>query len=104
MNYFLETYHLNNILTFSYTTSVPDKCTLEIILVLTEFNYKSKCKKDSESTFLKKGGFIMKTFLGFTTGLFSGTLIGMGFMSILLIAYEELRDCADTVANGIYDT
>ena len=35
--------------------------TLEIILVLTEFNYKSKCKKDSESTFLKKGGFIMKS-------------------------------------------
>lgn len=46
----------------------------------------------------------MKTFLGFTTGLFSGTLIGMGFMSILLIAYEELRDCAETVANGINNT
>ena len=46
----------------------------------------------------------MKTFLGFTTGLFSGTLIGMAFMSILLVASEELRDFIDTVANGINDT
>ena len=46
----------------------------------------------------------MKTFLGFTTGLFSGTLIGMVFMSILLLENEDLRDYVDTVANGIYDT
>lgn len=46
----------------------------------------------------------MKTFLGFTTGLFSGTMVGMVLMSILLLASEDLRDFADTVANGIYDT
>lgn len=46
----------------------------------------------------------MKTFLGFTTGLFSGTLIGMGFMSILLLASEDLRDYVDTVANDINNT
>ena len=45
----------------------------------------------------------MKTFLGFTTGLFSGTIIGVMFMSILLIADEDLRDSVDTVANGIYN-
>ena len=46
----------------------------------------------------------MKTFLGFTTGLFSGTIVGMVFMSILLLANEDLRDYVDTVANGIDDT
>lgn len=46
----------------------------------------------------------MKTFLGFTTGLFSGTIIGVMFMSILLIASEDLRDYVDTVANGIDNT
>lgn len=45
----------------------------------------------------------MKTFLGFTTGLFSGTMVGMVFMSILLLASKDLRDFADTVANGIDD-
>ena len=45
----------------------------------------------------------MKTFLGFTTGLFSGTIVGMVFMSIVLLASEDLRDFADTVANGIDD-
>ena len=45
----------------------------------------------------------MKTFLGFTTGLFSGTLIGMGFMSILLLASKDLRDYVDTVADNIDD-
>ena len=45
----------------------------------------------------------MKTFLGFTTGLFSGTIIGMVLMSALLVANEDLRDFADTVANGIDD-
>lgn len=43
----------------------------------------------------------MKTFLGFTTGLLSGTIIGVVFMSVLLIANEDLRDYVDTVANGI---
>ena len=43
----------------------------------------------------------MKTFLGFTTGLLSGTIIGMVFMSVLLVADEDLRDFADTVANSI---
>ena len=46
----------------------------------------------------------MKTFLGFTTGLLSGTFVGMLFMAMLLVADEDLRDFADTVANGIYDT
>ena len=46
----------------------------------------------------------MKTFLGFTTGLFSGTFIGMVLMSILLLAREDLRDYVDTVANSIDDT
>ena len=43
----------------------------------------------------------MKTFFGFTTGLFSGTIIGVLFMAILLVANEDLRDYVDTVANGI---
>lgn len=46
----------------------------------------------------------MKTFLGFTTGLFSGTIIGTLFMSAMLLASEDLRDFAETVANGINDT
>ena len=46
----------------------------------------------------------MKTFLGFTTGLFSGTMVGMVFMSILLLASEDLRDYVDTVANDINNT
>lgn len=46
----------------------------------------------------------MKTFLGFTSGLLSGTIIGMVFMSALLIASEDLRDYVDTVANGIDNT
>ena len=46
----------------------------------------------------------MKTFLGFTTGLFGGTMVGMVIMSILLLASEDLRDYVDTVANGIHDT
>lgn len=45
----------------------------------------------------------MKTFLGFTTGLLGGTMVGMVFMSILLIASKNLRDYVDTVANGIDD-
>ena len=45
----------------------------------------------------------MKTFLGFTTGLLSGTIIGMVFMSVLLVTSEDLRDFADTVANDIDD-
>ena len=46
----------------------------------------------------------MKTFLGFTTGLFSGTMVGMVIMSILLLASEDLRDYVDIVANGINNT
>ena len=46
----------------------------------------------------------MKTFLGFTTGLLSGTVIGMVFMSILLLASKDLRDYVDTVADNIDDT
>lgn len=46
----------------------------------------------------------MKTFLGFTTGLFSGTMVGMVLMSILLLASEDLRDYVDTVANDINNT
>lgn len=46
----------------------------------------------------------MKTFLGFTTGLFSGTMVGMVFMSILLLASEDFRDYVDTVANDINNT
>ena len=45
----------------------------------------------------------MKTFLGFTTGLFGGTMAGMVFMSILLLASKDLRDYVDIVANGIDD-
>ena len=46
----------------------------------------------------------MKTFLGFTTGLFSGTIVGILFMSIMLVENEDLRDFVDTVANGTYNT
>ncbi len=46
----------------------------------------------------------MKTFLGFTTGLLSGTIVGVLFMSIMLAESEELRDFIDTVANDIYNT
>ena len=45
----------------------------------------------------------MKTFLGFTTGLLSGTMIGMVFMSILLLASKDLREYVDTVADNIDD-
>ena len=45
----------------------------------------------------------MKTFLGFTTGLFSGTMVGIVFMLIFLLASKDLRDFVDTVANGIDD-
>ena len=43
----------------------------------------------------------MKTFLGFTTGLFSGTLIGALLMATAIVANEDLREFANTVANGI---
>ena len=46
----------------------------------------------------------MKTFLGFTTGLFSGTLIGMAFMSILLIASEDFRNFVNVIVNDTGDT
>ena len=41
----------------------------------------------------------MKTFLGFTTGLFSGTLIGMMLMSTLFFAVEDFRDYMNGLAN-----
>ena len=46
----------------------------------------------------------MKTFLGFTTGLLSGTLIGMLFMAAEIVTNEDLREFANTVADGIDDT
>lgn len=46
----------------------------------------------------------MKTFLGFTTGLLSGTFIGALLMATMIVANEDLRDFVDTVANGIDDT
>lgn len=46
----------------------------------------------------------MKTFLGFTTGLFSGTIVGVLFTAAMLLVNEDLRDYVDTVANGINDT
>lgn len=46
----------------------------------------------------------MKTFLGFTTGLFSGTIIGVLFTAAKLLVNEDLRDFVDDVANSIYDT
>ena len=42
----------------------------------------------------------MKTFLGFTTGLFSGVFAGIVFTAILLIESEEFRDYVNTVANN----
>lgn len=46
----------------------------------------------------------MKTFLGFTTGLLSGTFIGALLMAIEIVASEDLREFANTVADGIDDT
>lgn len=46
----------------------------------------------------------MKTFLGFTTGLFSGTFIGMLLMATGIVASEDLREFANTLADGINNT
>ena len=46
----------------------------------------------------------MKTFLGFTTGLFSGTLIGIMLMSALFYTTEEFRDYMNSLANDTDDT
>ena len=46
----------------------------------------------------------MKTFLGFTTGLFGGTFIGMVFMGIMFVAFEDLREYANALADEIDDT
>lgn len=46
----------------------------------------------------------MKTFLGFTTGLLSGTFIGALLMAIEIVASKDLREFANTVADGIDDT
>ena len=45
----------------------------------------------------------MKTFLGFTTGLFSGTIIGILFTSMMLVECEEFRDYMNRLANDIDD-
>ena len=46
----------------------------------------------------------MKTFLGFTTGLLSGTVIGALLMATAIVANEDLREFVNTVADGIDDT
>lgn len=46
----------------------------------------------------------MKTFLGFTTGLFSGTMVGVVLMSAILLVNEDLRDFVNDVANDFIDT
>ena len=46
----------------------------------------------------------MKTFLGFTTGLFGGTFAGMVLMSALFITVEDFRDFMNSLADDIYDT
>ena len=43
----------------------------------------------------------MITFLGFTTGLLSGTFIGLLLMATGIVANEDLREFANTVADGI---
>jgi len=40
----------------------------------------------------------MKTFLGFTTGLFGGTIIGLLTMAVAILASKELRDYAEEIA------
>lgn len=46
----------------------------------------------------------MKTFLGFTTGLFGGTFVGMVFMAALLLADEGLRERLNDKADEINGT
>lgn len=46
----------------------------------------------------------MKTFLGFTTGLFGGTFAGMVFMAVMLLESEGLRELVNGLADGTYDT
>ena len=46
----------------------------------------------------------MKTFLGFTTGLFGGTFAGMVLMSALFFTVEDFRDFMSSLADDIYDT
>ena len=45
----------------------------------------------------------MKTFLGFTTGLFSGVFAGMVFMAVVLLESEGLREYMNGLADGTYD-
>ena len=46
----------------------------------------------------------MKTFLGFTTGLFSGVFAGLVFTAILLTESEDFRNYVNAVVNDTDDT
>ena len=41
----------------------------------------------------------MKTFLGFTTGLFSGAFAGMVFTVAMLLTCDEFRDYMNSLAD-----
>ena len=45
----------------------------------------------------------MKTFLGFTTGLLGGTIVGMVLMAGMIVADESLREFTNKVADEIDD-
>ena len=43
----------------------------------------------------------MKTFLGFTTGLLGGTIVGMVLMAGMIVTDESLRELANELADEI---
>lgn len=43
----------------------------------------------------------MKTFLGFATGLLSGTFLGMVFMAYISLTNENYRDYLENEANEL---
>ena len=46
----------------------------------------------------------MKTFLGITTGFFSGAFAGMVFTAALLLTCKEFRDYVNSLADDTDDT
>lgn len=43
----------------------------------------------------------MKTFLGFTTGLLTGVLLGIGYTAIVVLKDENVREYIEKTANEI---
>ena len=43
----------------------------------------------------------MKTFLGFTTGLLTGVIAGIGFTAALLLEDKGIRDYIENTANEL---